>query len=166
MKERLIGFLKTYFLFVCIFMLQKPLFMFFYQTLYEGASWTEWFRVIWHGLPLDLSLAGYLTAVPGLLFIGSAWGLSNLLRRIWCGYFILFLSYFLSYSPSIWDCMNIGASGWMLPLCSTSFPLPKMRWRASASGWWSEGFLQWASMRRFYMEYSIGCCCGKPFSDG
>lgn len=68
MKERLIGFLKTYFLFVCIFMLQKPLFMFFYQTLYEGASWTEWFRVIWHGLPLDLSLAGYLTAVPGLLF--------------------------------------------------------------------------------------------------
>ena len=51
MKERLIGFLKTYFLFVCIFMLQKPLFMFFYQTLYEGASWTEWFRVIWHGLP-------------------------------------------------------------------------------------------------------------------
>lgn len=78
----------------------------------------------------------------------------------------LFLSYSLSYSPSIWDCMNIGASGWMLPLCSTSFPLPKMRWRVSASGWWSEGFLQWASMRRFYMEYSIGCCCGKPFSDG
>ena len=95
MKERLIGFLKTYFLFVCIFMLQKPLFMFFYQTLYEGASWTEWFRVIWHGLPLDLSLAGYLTAVPGLLFIGSAWGLSNLLRRIWCGYFI-FVSVLLS----------------------------------------------------------------------
>ena len=95
MKERLIGFLKTYFLFVCIFMLQKPLFMFFYQTLYEGASWTEWFRVIWHGLPLDLSLAGYLTAVPGLLFIGSAWGVSNLLRRIWCGYFI-FVSVLLS----------------------------------------------------------------------
>ena len=88
MKERLIGFLKTYFLLSSIFfMLQKPLFMFFYQTLYEGASWTEWFRVIWHGLPLDLSLAGYLTAVPGLLFIGSAWGLSNLLRRIWCGLF-------------------------------------------------------------------------------
>lgn len=95
MKERLIGFLKTYFLFVCIFMLQKPFFMLFYRPLYEGVSWADWFGVIWHGLPLDLSLAGYLTAIPGLLFICSAWKVSNLLRRIWCGYFI-FVSVLLS----------------------------------------------------------------------
>ena len=95
MKERLIGFLKTYFLFVCIFALQKPFFMLFYRPLYEGVSWTEWLGVMWHGLPLDLSLAGYLTAIPGLLFICSAWAVPNLLRRIWCGYFI-FVSVLLS----------------------------------------------------------------------
>ena len=95
MKERLIGFLKTYFLFVCIFALQKPFFMLFYRPLYEGVSWTEWLGVMWHGLPLDLSLAGYLTAIPGLLFIRSAWAVPNLLRRIWCGYFI-FVSVLLS----------------------------------------------------------------------
>ena len=95
MKERLIGFLKTYLLFVCIFALQKPFFMLFYRPLYEGVSWTEWFSVMWHGLPLDLSLAGYLTAIPGLLFICSAWAVPNLLRRIWCGYFI-FVSVLLS----------------------------------------------------------------------
>jgi hypothetical protein len=61
MKDRLIGFLKTYCLFICIFALQKPFFMLFYRSLYEGVSWTEWLGVMWHGLPLDLSLAGYLT---------------------------------------------------------------------------------------------------------
>ncbi len=43
--------------------------------------------VIWNGLPLDLSLAGYLTAIPGLLFIASAWTLSKTLRSIWNGYY-------------------------------------------------------------------------------
>lgn len=95
MKERLIGFLKTYILVVCIFVLQKPFFMLYYQPLYPDISWTDWLSVIWHGLPLDLSLAGYLTAIPGLLFICSAWTLSGVLRRIWCGYF-LFVSILLS----------------------------------------------------------------------
>ena len=95
MKDRLIGFLKTYCLFICIFALQKPFFMLFYRSLYESVSWTEWLGVMWHGLPLDLSLAGYLTVVPGLLFICSAWTVSNLLRRIWYGYFA-FISVLLS----------------------------------------------------------------------
>lgn len=95
MKERLIGFIKTYCLFVCIFALQKPLFMLFYKSLYPDASWADRFNVIWHGLPLDLSLAGYLTAVPGFLFIASAWTLSKFLHRIRCGYF-LFVSVLIS----------------------------------------------------------------------
>ena len=36
MKDRLIGFLKTYCLFICIFALQKPFFMLFYRSLYEA----------------------------------------------------------------------------------------------------------------------------------
>lgn len=87
MKERLIGFFKTYFLIVCIFIVQKLLFMLFCQPFYADASTADWFRVIWHGLPLDLSLAGYLTVIPGLLYIASAWTLSRVLHRIWCGYF-------------------------------------------------------------------------------
>lgn len=95
MKDRLIGFIKTYCLFVCIFVLQKPLFILFYKSLYPDASCADWFNVIWHGLPLDLSLAGYLTAIPGFLFITSVWTLSKSLHRIWCGYF-LFISVLIS----------------------------------------------------------------------
>lgn len=45
-------------------------------------SWTDWFSVIGHGLPLDLSLAGYLTILPGLLLIASAWTDSRILQLI------------------------------------------------------------------------------------
>ena len=89
MKDRIVGFIQTYLLFVCLFVVQKPLFMLVYRALYADVSWTEWLRVMVHGLPLDLSLAGYLTAVPGLLLIVSAWTLSPVWRRVWCGYFAL-----------------------------------------------------------------------------
>ncbi len=69
MKKRIIQFLTTYFLFVLLFVLQKPIFMVYYHDLYTNASLGDYFRVMWHGLPLDLSLAGYLTAIPGILLI-------------------------------------------------------------------------------------------------
>lgn len=95
MKERVIGFVKTYCLLICIFIVQKPLFMLYYQSQYTDVSCVDWLNVIWHGLPLDLSLAGYLTAIPGFLFIISAWSLSKTLHRIWCIYF-LFVSVLLA----------------------------------------------------------------------
>ena len=91
MKERLIGFIKAYFLFVFVFVLQKPLFMLFYRSLYPDVTWIDWWSVIWNGLPLDFSLAGYLTAIPGFLLIASVWTLSRFLHRFQCGYF-LFIS--------------------------------------------------------------------------
>ena len=48
---------------------------------------TNVYGAMWHGLPLDLSLAGYLTAIPGILLIASAWTNSSILRRIRQGYF-------------------------------------------------------------------------------
>lgn len=88
MRERIILFFKTYLLFVVIFIIQKPLFMAYYHAQYAEVSWTEWLKVVWHGMPLDLSLAGYLTLIPGLLLMISAWALPNILKRIWAGYFI------------------------------------------------------------------------------
>lgn len=89
MKERIIGFVKTYILLVCVFVMQKPLFMLFYYALYDGCKWLDWLEVIWYGLPLDLSLAGYLTVIPGMLYVVSVWTLSRTLHRLWCGYFLL-----------------------------------------------------------------------------
>lgn len=95
MKDRFLNFIATYVLVVCLFVLQKPLFMGVYYALYADISWADWFRVMWHGLPLDLSLAGYVTVIPGLLLIASLWTSSRILHYIRCGYFAL-VSVFMS----------------------------------------------------------------------
>ena len=82
MKKRLMQFLATYFLIVLLFVLQKPMFMAYYHDIYADMSIGDYLLVMWHGLPLDLSLAGYLTAIPGLLLIVSAWTNGSFLRRI------------------------------------------------------------------------------------
>lgn len=69
--------------------------MAYYYTIYNNASWAEWFGVMWHGLPLDLSLAGYLTVFPGLLLIASAWTDSKVLKTI-RRFYILIISILLS----------------------------------------------------------------------
>lgn len=61
--------------------------MAYYHDLYTDASLGDYFSAMWHGLPLDLSLAGYLTALPGFLLIASAWTNSLILRRIRQVYF-------------------------------------------------------------------------------
>ena len=89
MKNRTIELVKTYLLFLCIFALQKPLFMLFYHTLYQGVPCADWWRVIWHGLVLDTSVAAYFTVVPGLLAVISAWSRTDILHWIYRGYYIL-----------------------------------------------------------------------------
>lgn len=56
-------------------------------TIYDGVPFSEWLKVMWHGLPLDLSLAGYLTAIPALITVASAWTVSPLIRKIMSCYF-------------------------------------------------------------------------------
>jgi phosphoglycerol transferase MdoB-like AlkP superfamily enzyme len=77
-----LAIVKIYVTFVALFVLQKPLFMLCNATMYSGVGWTEWLSVIWHGLPLDLSVAGYLTAIPALFMMVSAWVSVKRLHRI------------------------------------------------------------------------------------
>ncbi len=89
MKKRIVEFFVTYFLFVFIFLLQKPLFMFYYRDLYGAVGAGDWLRVMLHGLPLDFSLAGYLTILPGLGLLASVWTIHPVLYKIQRIYFVL-----------------------------------------------------------------------------
>lgn len=73
MKRRILQFFSIYALFVVLFVLQKPLFMARYHALFSGSEAADYGRVMLHGLPLDLSLAGYLTIIPALLLILMCW---------------------------------------------------------------------------------------------
>lgn len=82
MKKQLWIFTKTYLLFVSIFILQKPLFMLYYHNLFQDSNLSDYLNVIYHGLPLDLSMAGYLSAIPAIIQIISFWVSPNLISVI------------------------------------------------------------------------------------
>lgn len=46
-------------------------------------SLTDWIKVIWHGLPVDLSVAAYLTIIPLLLIIFAIWCNRCPVKTIW-----------------------------------------------------------------------------------
>lgn len=90
--KQIIWFVKTYATFVVLFVLQKPLFLF----LEKGSAtqpvdniFTELPAVIWHGLPLDLSMAGYLSVIPGFLSVAVVWLKRDLVKPIMNIYFII-----------------------------------------------------------------------------
>lgn len=88
--KQILWFIKTYATFLVLFLLQKPLFI-----LVEKASATQpidsYFSsaltVMWHGLSLDLAMAGYFSIVPGLLLLVSLWIRKELVRPVLNVYF-------------------------------------------------------------------------------
>lgn len=90
--KQIIWFVKTYATFVVLFVLQKPLFLFLEKgsaTQPVDSIFTELPAVIWHGLPLDLSMAGYLSVIPGFLSIAVVWLKRDLVKPIMNIYFII-----------------------------------------------------------------------------
>lgn len=95
MKKSLLIFIKTYLLFVLIFLIQKPLFMIYYHDLYQSASFVDYLAVMWHGLQLDASIAGYLTVIPGLFLIISLWAKPQMMKLIFKIYYAV-ISFLIS----------------------------------------------------------------------
>ncbi len=63
--------------------------MLFYGSIFADVAAKEWWNVIIHGLPLDFSMAGYLSILPGLLLIASVWHVGKWLKRAFQGYFLV-----------------------------------------------------------------------------
>ena len=56
MKKAVLTLFRNYFFWLGVMLLQKPLFMLWYHRSFAGNSWRDWLAVLYHGLPLDLSL--------------------------------------------------------------------------------------------------------------
>lgn len=65
--------IKHYVSLVVLFVLQKPLFMLYAGFHRQHYGVKDWMLVMWHGLPIDLSVAAYLTVIPILLVIIGVW---------------------------------------------------------------------------------------------
>lgn len=91
MKNKLTFLFAVYVATVVFMAVQKPVFLLFHASEAAAASPAEWLQVIGHGLTLDLTVAGYITAFPWLLTLVSLWLPlhDKVWHRIFSVYFVL-----------------------------------------------------------------------------
>ena len=68
---------------VVMMAVQKPVLMAYYAVEAAGAGFRGWIDVLWHGLTLDMTVAGYVTALPILVTLLSLW--LRLPEKVWRG---------------------------------------------------------------------------------
>ena len=89
MKKRIIYIVSYFFTLLLLFVIQKPLFMLYNDAVGKEVSVNDFWQVMWHGLSLDATTAGYLTALPLLVILVSLWVQKLSLRKLLLPYYIL-----------------------------------------------------------------------------
>ena len=122
-------------MFTAISVILKPVFMFYNHSAFKDCNFTDYLAVIWHGLPMDVSVAGYFTIIPALLALISIWLHPALIRILHRTYLAL-----ASFLISIVYCTDAVLYGfWQFRIDSTPFfyflSSPKDA-LASVSIWW------------------------------
>jgi len=72
-KKAIVKLLSIILVFVAFGALQKLLFMTIYHDVIADVSIADYASVVWHGLPMDFSIAGYLTLIPAFLITAQLW---------------------------------------------------------------------------------------------
>ena len=119
MKRRVLFLLVTFFVTVLLMAIQKPIFALWYHELFVDTAFNSWFHVLTHGLSLDITVAGYITALPALLTLISIWVnfSDRLFRQLLAGYFIaisILVSAILSLDLSLYEHWGFRIDGTIL----------------------------------------------------
>ncbi len=89
-QNRISFFLITYALFILFFLIDKIIFFFHHWEKSSTEGFTECLKVLWHGLPMDISMAGYFMIIPGLVILVSLFT-TRYLKQILSVYFLIIL---------------------------------------------------------------------------
>ncbi|MBK5719917.1 sulfatase-like hydrolase/transferase [Dysgonomonas sp. Marseille-P4677] len=92
MRQRILLFITIFFYFILIFFIGKVAFSLLNSSIDGGIAFSDIFNVLYHGLPLDLSMSGYLTAIPGFMLIASIWFKPSVMAKVFNVYFCVILS--------------------------------------------------------------------------
>lgn len=71
MRRAPLRILAVFAAYICIFALARILFLCAHAA--EGWGASQWFSAIYHGLSMDMTMAGYLTVIPALMLAASPW---------------------------------------------------------------------------------------------
>ncbi len=89
MTQRVLLFFAVFSYFILIFLIGKTGFFFIHSSLGGNIASSDLFEVLYHGLPLDLSMSGYLTAIPALVLIFSIWIRPEYIAKVYNVYFLI-----------------------------------------------------------------------------
>ena len=89
MGKRLIYLATLFITTILVFVLQKPFFMLYNGTLSKGSTLYDYWMVMWNGIKLDSSVAGYLFALPFLFIFVSIWYNKVNPKKCLAAYYIL-----------------------------------------------------------------------------
>ena len=89
MKKRILFLIFFFIAWLPVFIIQKPWFIFYNNQLAGTCSPIDFLQVIAHGLLLDCTVAGYLTALPLFLTLASVWIPGEWLRKTLKVYFLI-----------------------------------------------------------------------------
>lgn len=89
MKKRITFIISYFFIVFLLFVCQKPLFMLYNEAIDKGLSFNDFCQVMFHGMSLDATTAGYLAAFPFLCILVSIWLKKFPLRKILLPYYIV-----------------------------------------------------------------------------
>lgn len=89
MKKRITFIISYFFIVFLLFVCQKPFFMLYNEAIDKGLSFNDFCLVMFHGMSLDATTAGYLTAFPFLCVLVSIWLKKFPLRKILLPYYIV-----------------------------------------------------------------------------
>ena len=89
MKRRVILLFVVFVFFILVFALQKVIFILMHGKVNDVVSVADMALIFFHGLPIDMSMSGYLTAIPAFVIIASVWAKGTLLNKILAFYFCI-----------------------------------------------------------------------------
>src|SRR5687767_4178532 len=97
MKQRLVLLFAGFIAWTLFFAVGRGLFMLYHSQLSNELSLTEIFLVFSHGIRMDLSMAGYFSLLPGLVFSLGFFMNGKVVWRFWLAYhaIILFIASFI-----------------------------------------------------------------------
>jgi len=87
-RYRLYILLKLFLVMMLVFIIQKPLFMLYNHSIDSSVGVGDYLSVMWHGIPLDMTICGYVLVVPLLILTISMYVKMDI-RKWLCPYLIV-----------------------------------------------------------------------------
>lgn len=123
-----------YIVLIGVFLLETLLFMLYHQDVYGAFGSSDWLQVLWHSLPQDLTLAGYVVALPLVLKLVHYW-VPGGWYRTFCVWFFTIMSIPLALLWMV-DLVLFGYWGFRLDATPLIYLLDSPGETLAQASWW------------------------------